>query len=221
MKLGLLYKDELIGFFKSKLTIFLWIGMPLLVIIVYLIQPQMEGMGFTSLAAMLMASLGGSVSGVLLSVTVRSELNAKVFDLFLVRPVKRQEIILAKFLALLTCMAGAVIFSLVLGISVDAIKNGAAPNALLAPIADTIVLTMSAIAISAALGLLFGLLINSVPASAIISFYLCNQISGVILSISILVKLPMDIKLFSGLSSLALTAILLIVSILIFNRKRM
>jgi hypothetical protein len=33
MKLGLLFKDELLGFYKSKVMIFLWIGLPVIALL--------------------------------------------------------------------------------------------------------------------------------------------------------------------------------------------
>ncbi len=43
MKLGLLFKDELLGFYKSKVMIFLWIGLPVVALLFRFISGASTG----------------------------------------------------------------------------------------------------------------------------------------------------------------------------------
>ena len=99
MSLWLLFKDELRGFYKSKIMVVLWVGMPLMSILMHFIQPDADGMPVSFLTGLLVASIGGLLAAVMLSTTMVNELGANVYELFLVRPVKRAYILLAKLLS--------------------------------------------------------------------------------------------------------------------------
>jgi len=99
----LIYKDELQGFLRSKVMIILAIGLPALVIALRLIQPTTEGIPFFSFTAILIASIGGKLGAVLLSTGITNERAHHVYDLFLIRPVRRSALVLGKFFCSRSC----------------------------------------------------------------------------------------------------------------------
>jgi ABC-type transport system involved in multi-copper enzyme maturation permease subunit len=189
--------------------------------VIYYLQPGAQGMPFTTLAALLLASICGSLGGVLLSTSVRSELNMKAYDLFLIRPVKRIHLLLAKYFSVIAGLGIAVLLSLAIGVAVDMAKTGTPLPVLIGPNLDSIVTVFSTILIAGSIGLLLGLVINSVPVAAIVSFYVCNQISGLILVSGYLLKLPVDIKLFSALCGLGLGGVIFAAAGIVFSRKQL
>ena len=59
MAFVLLFKDELNGFYKSKVMIFLWAGLPVLSVLLFLVAPSSEDISLSALTAILVGSLGG------------------------------------------------------------------------------------------------------------------------------------------------------------------
>jgi len=98
LSLRLLFLDELKGYAKSKVMIVLWFGLPLLSLLIYFLQPDTEGLPISFLVGLLVSSIGGTLSGIMLSTSIVSEKNRHVYELFLIRPVKRSSLLLAKFL---------------------------------------------------------------------------------------------------------------------------
>ncbi|MHA1188745.1 MAG: hypothetical protein ACTSSK_18175 [Candidatus Heimdallarchaeota archaeon] len=92
---GILLWDEIRGFVKSKVMIALWVGMPILSIIMHFLQPDTEGIPISIFTGLLAASIGGLLAAVMLSVTMVNELGANVYDLYLIRPVKRWHLIVS------------------------------------------------------------------------------------------------------------------------------
>ena len=60
MTLTLLFKDELQGFYKSKVMIFLWVGLPVIALLFRFIQVSSSGveMTFTLISTLLVSSIG-------------------------------------------------------------------------------------------------------------------------------------------------------------------
>ncbi len=96
MSMKLLLLDELQGFVKSKITIILWIGLPVLSIIMNLFTDPDFSEILTYLTTVVATSIAGALGSVMLSTSITSEMNRHVYDLFLIRPVKRRNIIIAK-----------------------------------------------------------------------------------------------------------------------------
>ena len=117
--LFLLLGDEFRGFIKSKIMIALWVGMPVLAIILHFIQPDTEGIPMTLFTGIFIASIGGLLGAVMLSTSLVNELNANVYDLFLIRPVKRWHILFAKYVAVFLCITLASILSFAAGLVVQ------------------------------------------------------------------------------------------------------
>ncbi len=63
MKLQLLYIDELRGFYKSKVMLFLWIGLPIIALLFRFIQSSSTGqaISFAVISALIVSSLAGTL----------------------------------------------------------------------------------------------------------------------------------------------------------------
>lgn len=87
MSLALLYKDELRGFFKSKVMIALWLGMPALTMLLHVIAPEVEGeLPLTVFATLITSSMSGTLGAAMLAVAIIHEKSHHVYELFFVRP---------------------------------------------------------------------------------------------------------------------------------------
>lgn len=123
MSFKLLFKDELRGFYKSNVMLVLWIGMPIFALLMNYLNPDTEGISLSILIGLVIASISGTLAAVMLSTSIVGEINRKVYDLFLIRPVKRSHIILAKFCAVYLCLIIATMLSLGVGFVIDQIAN--------------------------------------------------------------------------------------------------
>ena len=217
MSLRLLYADELKGFARSKVMIVLWIGLPVLTVFLRLLRPDTEGISLLSFVAVLIAGIGGTLSAVLLSTTVTSERNRHVYDLFLVRPVTRRDLILAKYTAALTCLLVAALLSMLLGGVIDAAAGNLQPGLLKSSL-ESLIISAAGMAIACAVGIFFGIIVNSVAVSAILSVYIGNQMSALIILPAILVE-SLNRVAYSTLVGVAVPLVLLFVSIKVFERK--
>ena len=120
MILSLLYKDELKGFYKSSVMIILWIGLPLLSIISYLFFPDLGDQTSVSyITSTIISSIGGWLAAIMLAVHIIHEKSHHVYDLFLIRLVKKRDIILSKFLVVFSCVTVACIIALTLSFLLD------------------------------------------------------------------------------------------------------
>ncbi len=133
MKLRVLFIDELRGFYKSKVMIFLWIGLPVIALLFRFISVGSTGqsLSFTLISALVVSSIGGTLASVMLAVFIINEKNRRVYDLFLIRPLKRRDIILAKFFSVYTCVAIAAFFAVLAGILADYATTSVLPATIL------------------------------------------------------------------------------------------
>lgn len=217
MTLAILYRDEFRGFARSKVMTVLWVGLPLLAIVLRLIQPDTDEIPLLTFVAILTGSIGGTLSAVFLSTTVTGERTRHVYDLFLIRPVRRSALLVSKYLAALSCLVIAVVISVVLGGLVDIVAGNG--GGLFAPgVGVSMLISVVSLAIASSLGILFGVLINSVVVSAILSVYLGNQLSAIVVLPAILIdSLPL-VPFVVGVG-VALPTVVLLVAIAVFNRS--
>jgi len=225
MSLLLLYKDELQGYYKSKIMIILWIGMPLITILMRLLQfldtsPGTAELPFTLITILVVSQIGGTLSSVMLSTSIVNEKNKNVYDLFLIRPVKRYELILAKYFAVISCLIIAIIISLIMGIIIDFFMNDL-PSAteIWRVNIENLIVSLASMSISCCLGILFGIAINSVVAAAILSLYVGNQLSSVILIVVIFINETYKIFISSTIG-IVLTIIIMAINLLQFSKKQ-
>jgi len=218
VSLLLLFLDELKGFAKSKIMIILWFGLPALAILIHFIQPETEDFPITSLVTIVVSSIGSTLSSIMLSTSIVNEKNNHVYELFLVRPVKRYSLLISKFLAVYLCLVIAVGLSLLVGLVIDSITVGI-PEYSLDLIFDSLSISLSSMAITCSIGIFFGVLVSSVAAAAILSVYLGSQLSSIILLPTFFSETldPVLLALTIGISA---TITIMIINIFIFSRKQ-
>jgi ABC-2 type transport system permease protein len=217
----LLLKDELKGFWKSNIMIILWVGLPALSIVMHFIQPDTEGFPISLLIGLLIASVGGTLSSVMLSTSIVSERNRKVYDLFVIRDQNiRTSLILAKFTAVYVCLVIATGLSIFFGLVIDYYTNELPTEIIWENTVDSLGISIAAMAIACSVGILLGLLVDSVPAAAILSIYVGNQLSLIAVLPGILVE-DIDPLTFAGVIGIILTVVVMAINIFIFNRKQL
>ena len=180
MTLYLLFADEVRGFYKSKVMLFLWIGMPLLVIVFSLWSPQTNGdLPFTVISSLIVSSIGGSLASILLTVSLIHEKERNVFELFIIRPLKRSDLLIAKFFAvyLLIMLANGIALSF--GLLADLVVSGTVPKAALASTVDSLALSFSYLAIQCSAGVFVGIVSPSILVGVIIVMFGVNNIAAV------------------------------------------
>ena len=219
MSFYLLFKDELLGFYKSKVMIFLWIGLPLLAVIFHLWAPNTgPQLPFTMVSALLVSSIGGTLASAMLAVTIINEKTSRVYDLFLIRPLKRWNIVLSKFFSVYICLVIASILALLLGMAIDTFSTGLPSGVVLNSSLQSLALGLSMIMISSAAGVLIGVGSPSVLVGVILVIYGGNQISVIPLLPNMLaVPNPAFITVLIGV---AISCVLLGIAIFLFNRKQ-
>lgn len=220
MKLPLLYVDELRGFYKSKVMLFLWIGLPIISVLFRFVQYGTTGqtISFTVVSALVISSLAGTLAAVMLTVSIINEKNRHVYELFLIRPLKRREIILAKFLSVYTCVAIASFIAVFFGIGTDYLTTGALSTAALNNLGQSLAISLSMVAVACAAGVLIGVAAPSVLVGAILVIYGGNQIS-VLPLVPTLLNISNATQFTIGLAALT-TALILVVAVGLFERKQ-
>jgi ABC-2 type transport system permease protein len=220
MQLSLLFVDELRGFYKSKVMIFLWIGLPIVSILFRFVQVGSTGqeIPFTVISSLVVSSLAGTLAAVMLAVSIINEKNRHVYELFLIRPLKRRDIVLSKFLAVYAAVAVAAFISIVVGIAADYATTGTLPITVLNDTAQSLAISLSMIAVSCSAGVLIGIAAPSVLVGAILVIYGGNQIS-VIPLVPTLANLPYA-NLFTVLIAAIVAGILVAAAVWLFNKKQ-
>ncbi|MCX7040605.1 MAG: hypothetical protein NT005_15900 [Spirochaetes bacterium] len=219
MSLPLLYADELAGFSRSRAMLVLWVGMPVVALAIHALQPNLQGqMSLTVFSTLIASSISSTISAVMLSVGIIHEKSRGVYALFLVRPVKRRNILLAKFFAVLTCILVAAAITLAVGMAYDWLRGGMPDLAVLVEVGRSAVTAIASIGIASAAGILIGILSPSVIVGAILVIYGANQLS-VLGFLPILLGLE-PAWLYSLAIGVPLSVLLLTVSVALFNRKQ-
>jgi ABC-2 type transport system permease protein len=214
----ILFYDELRGFYKSKVMIVLWIGLPILSIIMHFFLPDTQELPFSILISIVLSTIGGTLASAMLSTSLASEINQKVFDLFLIRPVKRFTLLICKFISVYICLIIAIIISLSFGLIIDYISAGVIAEIFLVTLFESLSISLASIAISCSIGLLFGVTISSVPVAAILSVYIGNQLSALSMIPSLFVE-PLNPALFAAIIGLSVPSVLIGISSVLFQKK--
>jgi ABC-2 type transport system permease protein len=220
MKMGLLFVDELMGFYKSKVMIFLWVGLPVMALLFRFISAGSSGQSipFTVISALVVSSIGGTLASVMLAVFIINEKNRRVYDLFLIRPLKRRDILLAKFFSVYTCVAIASFIAVLAGIVTDYVTTGVLSTPILTDAGQSMAISLSMIAVACSAGILIGVASPTVLVGAILVIYGGNQIS-VIPLVPTLLNLPYA-PVFTISLAAAVAVGLLAAAITVFNRKQ-
>jgi len=218
MKFLIIFSDEFHGFFKSKVMFVLWIGLPMITILMHFFQPDMAEFPFSILVSIVLSAIGGTIASAMIGTSLTSEINQKVYDLFLIRPVKRITLLFAKFCAVYLCLVIAVLISLILGLLIDYCTMGGLSNTFMRTLFESLATSLAAIAISCSIGLLFGVTVSSVPVTAILSVYVGNQLSALSILPALLVDIINPLAL-AAIIGIIIPTILIIISSIIFIRK--
>jgi len=220
MNFLLLFKDELKGFYKSKVMLFLWVGLPLMTLLLHSWSTDTgEDIPFTTLSAIIVSGLGGTLAAVMLTVSIINEKTRHVYELFLIRPLKRWNLIISKFLAVYTCIAIASFIALILGLAIDYFSMGGVPQVILNETLQSLATSLSMMAISSAAGILIGVAAPSVLLGAILVIYGGNQISAVASLLPNMLHISHPV-LFTIILGSVISCIFLVISVFLFARKQ-
>jgi ABC-type transport system involved in multi-copper enzyme maturation permease subunit len=177
-------RDELIGFAKSKVMIVLWVVLPLLAMAGYLLLPDeitnargLGGLSATAFVGFLMSSVAGTVAALMVAVDIVSERNRKVYELFVIRPIRREVIIWAKFLAVFACVTVACLVSLGLGIAVDAVRGNAPHGDEVYDIVKSVLSLVGVVAMSCSVGVVFGVMSRTILVAVILILYVGQNLT--------------------------------------------
>ncbi|HEY4057239.1 MAG TPA: ABC transporter permease subunit [Kofleriaceae bacterium] len=183
----ILFRDELIGFAKSRVILVMWVLLPAIAIAGYLLLPDrvmMERGGATkdmvsatAFMAVLMSSLAGTVTALLVAVDIVSERNRKVFELFAIRPLKRDRIIWAKFFGVFTCVALGCIAALLAGLVVDAVRGNVPSGQDIIDLGRPLAMLLGTIAVSAGVGVVVGVMSRSILVAVLLILYVGQNLA--------------------------------------------
>lgn len=219
MSFSLIFIDELKGFYKSKVMIALWIIFPLITILVHYLTPGTTGDAPLSLfTSILISSIGGLLASIILTVQIIHEKDARAYDLFLIRPIKRWHIMVSKYLAVLLCVIVAISIALSVGIAIDLFQNEVILEFLLPGIVESFIMTISVISISCAFGVLLGVVSPSIVAGVLIVIFI-GQYVQILPMIPSLMGIN-DPIIFVSLIGILVTIILMAVALIVFERKQ-
>jgi len=219
MSLNVMFRDELKGFAKSKVMLALWIGMPVLTLLIHAFQPKMNrDISLMLFSTFVVASVSGTLSSIMLTVSIIHEKSRGVYPLFLVRPVKRRSILLGKFLAVFSCIAVAALITVAAGLVYDTLRGRPLDGRALVEAGKSVLVGFAGMGISSAAGILIGVLAPSVLVGVILVLYGGNQISSLGLLPSIF-NFP-SAWLFSLAFGAIVTGLLLFVADRLFEKKQ-
>ncbi|MFX0102330.1 MAG: ABC transporter permease [Candidatus Hodarchaeota archaeon] len=222
MSQAILIFDELRGFYKSKIMVILWIGMPLLAFIVHFLGGvESFGVPMSYLTAMLVSSISGTLGSVSLSTSITNEKNRHVYDMFLIRPVQRWEILFSKYIAVYACLLLAIALSVLVGLVIDTITIGSIPVMLLVKTAESIGTCVVGTALACAIGMFFGVMMSSVQAAALLSIFVGNQITTFTAFFSIIpasMAAEFSPLFFSYITCIGIAALFLVITLTKFNK---
>lgn len=174
--LVILLRGELIGYARSKVMLVLWILMPAIAIAGYLALPASltakAGLPFELTATMYMSAvtsmLAGTIAAVVVAVDIVSERSRKVYDLFVIRPLRRESLIWSKFIAVFACVSIACVIAIAIGLGLDLARGAMPTGGILHDVARSLATLAGVIALSTAAGVLIGVLSRTSIVAAVI-----------------------------------------------------
>lgn len=223
---ALMIRDELIGFARSKVMLVLWVLLPLITVSGYLLitsSTELKAafggtMSATAFMSYLMSMLSGTVAALMVAVDIVSERQRKVYELFVIRPVRREIILWAKFVAVFGCVTFACVASIALGIGVDAARGEMLSGAMAYDAFKALVSLAGVIAISAAVGVFFGVMSRTILVAVLLILYVGQYLTFVPMLPIFFGVLPDQMWLIM-LMTVALCAMLMAASIAMFRKS--
>lgn len=220
----LLIKDELWGFAKSKVMIVLWCVLPTIATLGYLVISNTELKGSmgnmlsaTAFMSLIISNIAGTIASLMVAVEIVGEKNRKVYELFIIRPIPRRAIILAKFISVFGCVTVACIISLAVGITVDWARGDALTGPQIFDAFKSTVALTGAIALSAAVGVFFGVVSRTILVAVLLILF-CPNLAIVPMLPMYFGILPDSFWLMMAISA-GLVALVLFTSVKLFKRN--
>lgn len=217
-------RDELVGFARSKVMLVLWIVLPVIAILAFLALPhELTGdsagqpRSAAAFVGLIMSSIAGTASALMVAVDIVSERNRKVYELFVIRPIHRSAILWAKFIAVFVCVGVACIVATALGVGVDMVRGDVPTRDVTITILKSLASLIGVLSLSIAVGILFGVLARSIVAAVILVLYIGQNLA-------IIPMLPVYLGYLPGqfwpvmLVSLALTYVVMLGATTSFRR---
>lgn len=218
MSFWLLFKDELNGFYRSRVMLALWVGLPAMAVLLYFLVDDIEGMPVTVFTGLLVSSIGGLLTSVLIVVNILNEKEKKVYDLFLIRPIRRENLLLAKFSAVFLCVIVASFIAITLAAVLDSTTKGLDVQGILSDMKDSLLITVSIMAINCSAGVLIGVFAPNMLVGILLVLFGANQLSSLVL-------LPMITgwgeMWMAGVVSLTISIALLLGASMLFRHKEL
>ena len=218
MSFWLLFKDELNGFYRSRVMLALWVGLPAMAVMLYFLVDDIEGMPVTVFTGLRVSSIGGLLTSVLIVVNILNEKEKKVYDLFLIRPIRREKLLLAKFSAVVLCVIVASCIAITLSACLDSTTKGLDVQGILSDMKDSLLITVSIMAINCSAGVLIGVFASNMLVGILLVLFGANQLSSLVL-------LPMITgwgeMWMAGAVSLAISIALLLGASVLFRHKEL
>ncbi len=218
MSFWLLFKDELNGFYRSRVMLALWVGLPAMAVLLYFLVDDIEGIPVTVFTGLLVSSIGGLLTSVLIVVNILNEKEKKVYDLFLIRPIRRENLLLAKFSAVFLCVIVASFIAITLAAVLDSTTKGLDVQGILSDMKDSLLITVSIMAINCSAGVLIGVFAPNMLVGILLVLFGANQLSSLVL-------LPMITgwgeMWMAGAVSLAISIALLLGASVLFRHKEL
>jgi len=169
--------------------------------------------------ALILANVGGVLASIMLSVHIIHEKSRHVYELFLIRPIRRKDIIISKFLAVFVCVTIASVLAFLLGMAMDYLFHGGVASPIFKGAVESFALGILSVAIACSMGVFIGVVAPTVLVGVIIVIFLSSNISSLTIMIPTMLKLPNSF-LLSAMSAVVLSVVFLVMAILAFNRKQ-
>ncbi len=221
MSFPLLFSDEIRGFYRSRLMLVLWLGLPLAAILIYALTPENlladQPLSLSLFTALMVSTVAALLASVMLSVNLVNEIEDGSLDLFLVRPVRRWEILISKFLAVFICVVVASLIALGAGIGLDVLLLDNSLSQATMGLEDSLLSLFIVMGVSCSAALLISVFSRSVLVAVILVIFGANQLSALLL-LPILLDLG---SLEAGLAGLAISVICLLLSAIVFQRREL
>lgn len=181
----LLVRDELVGFARSRVMLAMWVVLPVCALLGYLVLPgdALLDSGFgadlsaTAFMGLLLSSLAGTVAAVMVAADIVSERNRNVYELFLIRPIRPEAIIWAKFTAVFGCVAVACVISLGLGLALDRVQGATLGATELRDVGRVLTSLLGVVGLSAAVGVFFGVVSRSIVIAVVLVLYIGQNLA--------------------------------------------
>ena len=212
----LLVRDELVGFARSRVMIAMWIVLPACSLLVYLLLPgdALIDSGFgaelsaTAFMGLLLSSLAGTVAAVMVAADIVGERNRNVYELFLIRPIRPEALILAKFTAVFVCVGVACIASLALGLAFDVLQGATLGTAEFRDAVRVLASLLGVVGLSAAVGVFFGVVSRSIVIAVVLVLYIGQNLAIIPMLPVYLGVLPEHFWIVMAITTLLVLAVL-------------